>query len=347
MTLAAVPLTSSRGQNPPKKKTVAVLRKQGQPETPPTAQEINESDGGRLDRANRARAFRSGRELLVKKGVPFEPNVLLAGDWPERLKDVLAQMPEMREVRRGGKKLKGAQLADTLFLPEKVEVTGDTVIVARRLIFEGRDVLIKGNHDVHIFTAEPPTLTDAAAQGVRAQILDAGFNSAAVLRRLIATLRPVAGGHITIDTSGVGRKEWLESRRGDEKAAAGGAGLKVISASFIHGSPSLAPPSPEDVSGQPGADGNSGNPGQSGTNGTNGSNGVDGVCGVNNNGTDGSAGAVTAAMVVKAAKVPTAPAFNRGQAPADTAEMPVEPVTAATAATAATGGTAATAVPST
>ena len=45
-------------------------------------------------------------------------------------------------------------MADTLTLPERVELTGDTVILVKTLLFTGTDVLIRGNHDVHIFTVE-------------------------------------------------------------------------------------------------------------------------------------------------------------------------------------------------
>ncbi|HEY0729247.1 MAG TPA: hypothetical protein VGD38_14310 [Pyrinomonadaceae bacterium] len=43
--------------------------------------------------------FKRGRDLLMKKGVPFEPNDLLEPGWRKKLKPKFAQMPELRETR--------------------------------------------------------------------------------------------------------------------------------------------------------------------------------------------------------------------------------------------------------
>ena len=76
--------------------------------------------------------FKKGRDLLLKKSVPFEPNDLLEGRWPKTLKAKLEQMPVMRETRViRQRQMRGVQLADTLYLPERVEITGDTVILAK------------------------------------------------------------------------------------------------------------------------------------------------------------------------------------------------------------------------
>jgi hypothetical protein len=75
--------------------------------------------------------FRHGRDLLLQKGVPFEPEELLNPGWQKNLRAKFAQMPEMQETRvvwTG--QIQGALLADILYLPEKVEITGDTVILA-------------------------------------------------------------------------------------------------------------------------------------------------------------------------------------------------------------------------
>jgi hypothetical protein len=278
-----------KSQNrPQQRKSVAVLRKQGQPAMLPTAQEVIDSERGKFGQAEKVRAFRSGRDLLLKKGVPFEPNVLLEENWREKLKGAFGQMPEFQEARRGGKKLKGAQVADTLFLPEKVYIEGDTVILARRLVFEGKDVFIKGNHAVHIFTIEPTTLTETVARGSQVQFFNASFKASPELRRLASTLRPVQNGHITIDTSGIGRKEWIESRRQRGTAATTSQSeASMVKAGFTSGIRSEVTQVSQDKSGRPGADGVTGEGGLPGTNGEGGANGVNGVCGGNVNGTDG------------------------------------------------------------
>src|SRR5258708_20594189 len=95
--------------------------------------------------------FKPARELLQRKGVPFVPDLLLSTRWKELLAPKLGEMPEMYMVRRLGNRLKGVQLADIMYLPEKVELTGDTIILANQVIFEGRDAVIKGNYNVYFF----------------------------------------------------------------------------------------------------------------------------------------------------------------------------------------------------
>lgn len=274
--------TLTRNRQKTKKSTV-VLRKQGQPSAPPTVQELADSDR-RMSQAEHARGFRRGRDLLVKKGVPFEPNLLLKDGWRQRLKDAFLQMPEMQEVRRAGRKLKGAQLADTLFLPEKIELEGDTVILTRRLIFEGKDVVIKGNYDIHIFTTGSTTLTEEVTDSNQARPLNVGFNASSELRRLAYGLRPVRNGKITIDTSGIGRNQWLERERLRKTAPASQSELRSVRARFTSLPGSTTPQSSQDKSGQRGADGSNGATGVSGTDGEDGGNGANGVCGSNVNG---------------------------------------------------------------
>jgi len=98
--------------------------------------------------------FKPGRDLLERRAVPFEAETLLDPDWRSKLGATFAQMPEMKTQRRLFGELKGVELADTLYLPEKVNLTEDTVIVVRRLIHEGKNAVIKGNHNIYIFVVE-------------------------------------------------------------------------------------------------------------------------------------------------------------------------------------------------
>src|SRR5678815_5147837 len=54
--------------------------------------------------------FKPGREMLQRKGVPFDPDTLLDPDWKEKLARVFDQMPELQTVRQPGKRLKGVQM---------------------------------------------------------------------------------------------------------------------------------------------------------------------------------------------------------------------------------------------
>lgn len=130
------------------------------------------------------RSFASGRKLLVEKGVPFEPEELLHDGWTGKLKATLARMPEMRDVRHETAPLKGAYLADTLYLPEKTTLAGDTIILANNLVFEGKHVLVKGAHDLHVFPTQP--------------VVVLGTTLAEVLRRKPWLLNVKFGGPVTL-----------------------------------------------------------------------------------------------------------------------------------------------------
>jgi hypothetical protein len=112
---------------------------------------VNQQDNRQKSVESRKRNFAIARNLLLSKGVPFDAEVLLQDDWKRTLAPVFARMPEMQQVRYVARPLAGVELADTLYLPEKVQVAGDLVIVGRHLVFEGSDVLIKGNYNISIF----------------------------------------------------------------------------------------------------------------------------------------------------------------------------------------------------
>jgi hypothetical protein len=95
--------------------------------------------------------FENAKKLLVDKNVPFDPEILLTPDWRKTLKSTFDQMPELREVRRGTNRLKGVQMAHTLYLPEKVRLEGDTVILVRNLIFDGNDAVIRGPFNIYVY----------------------------------------------------------------------------------------------------------------------------------------------------------------------------------------------------
>lgn len=94
-------------------------------------------------REARRESFKSGRDLLRKHGVPFDPDLLLEPGFKRKLGPTFAAMREFKESRLVGNQIEGVELADTLFLPERVELTGDTVIIANQLIFSGKILLSK------------------------------------------------------------------------------------------------------------------------------------------------------------------------------------------------------------
>lgn len=76
-------------------------------------------------------------KMLREYGEPFDPEMLTHKRWRKTLKPYFDLMPEMRAVKRAGRRLSGLYLADTLILPSEIETTGDVFILARKVIFEG------------------------------------------------------------------------------------------------------------------------------------------------------------------------------------------------------------------
>ena len=254
---------------------------------------------------SKKRNFEIANNLLRRKGVPFDPEVLLQDDWQKTLAPVFARMPEMKEVRHVDKLTGGVELADTLYLPEKVQVTDDLVILAKHLVFEGSDVLIKGNHNISMFPVEKVTLMGDTFP----RRLYKKDGKQAVMVEIPDTMPADKGGSITIDTSGIGHKEWLESIGGEVKLR------KVLKSLYnpdkrIREAANLEFESlrrgrkvrPGEISPQDQTRDTSGQPGSMGTQGTSGSapdlanplvqpKGSGGVCGVNINGLNGDDGA--------------------------------------------------------
>ena len=170
-------------------------------------------------------SFKSGRDLLLKHGVPFDPDLLMEPGFQKRLAPVFPTMPEFRETHVVGKKMKGVQLADTLFLPENVELTGDTVIMANNMIFSGKKAVIKGPHDLHFFSLGPVLSLNMDARNGRGQsgtFVKAAFSKARVVKAVFsrASLEEakslgqlVEPDIITLNIDALGRDEWLESQK--------------------------------------------------------------------------------------------------------------------------------------
>lgn len=171
-------------------------------------QAVPPSSPGTLEEHFEARRqnFKSGREMLLDKGVPFEPEELLRDRRSKAVKDALDAMPEMHQSRYETAPLKGAYIADTLYLPENVQVDGHTVIVANYVVFEGKNPVIKGPFDVVIIPSKPIAvlgMSVAEALHRKSVVVDVGIVGRRTLPSflLIRDLQ-IETAHITIDTSG-------------------------------------------------------------------------------------------------------------------------------------------------
>lgn len=92
----------------------------------------------------------------MQKGVPFEPEELLEPYFSRRRRRTLDAMLEMHQVLRV-ESLRGAYLADTLYVREYAEVTGDTVVLVNHVVFEGRSPKLKGNYAIFFYPQSPVT----------------------------------------------------------------------------------------------------------------------------------------------------------------------------------------------
>ena len=166
-----------------------------------------------LDRARKN--FRKTKELLIQKGFPFDPETLLTGNWRKALAPHFDQMAEMQEVRIGPRRIKGVQMAHTLYLPEQIELVGDTVILARNLVFEGRNAVIKGTFSISVYPIDQTgllgTTLEQALQRSGPRFVNARFSTVAA-RNIPTNLPLIKDGSLTISTSGRGYKQWLEDR---------------------------------------------------------------------------------------------------------------------------------------
>ena len=243
---------------------------------PPQSSQAQSKDTFTKKRKN----FEKARKLLEAKKVPFDPDVLLDQNWRKTLKRTLEQMPELHPVKRGGARLKGVQLAHTLYLPEKVTLQGDTVILVRNLVLDGRDAVIRGPYALYVYPVDQAgllgtTFAEArrSSQGPFAKV---SWNHAN------HPLPLIPDGSLTINTSGRGHKEWLA----DQQAKAAGK-ARMSKVAFFQ--------TTINESGGFGSNGSLGPSGTAGTQGAQGLNGFDGVCGsvnggpgfVGNNGTNG------------------------------------------------------------
>jgi hypothetical protein len=177
----------------------------------PTAEEVKFFQSGKDKKATQLSKFQKFRKLLLDEGVPFEPNILLESNWQELLSKASPNFVSTRSsMRVANGKMRGAVIADSLYLTDKTEFTSDTIILARRLVFEGKDVLIKGNHDIALFLLEENLLTEPitgkSTQGEYKNAADSPnfeqefFSKNRVLKHTEEVLKPV-NGKIVVDAS--------------------------------------------------------------------------------------------------------------------------------------------------
>lgn len=168
--------------------------------------------------------FEPIRQLLLEANLPFDPEFVLNHKLNADSKDFVASklnlIPEMQESRQLDSKIKGVQMADILYLPEKVQLTGTTVIVANKIVFEGTNPVIKGNYPILFYPVDTEgvlgTTLEVALKEQESMFLNASYSKSSRLKKFVPRLLK-EGWTLTIDTSGQGYKEWLEKQQLKEK----------------------------------------------------------------------------------------------------------------------------------
>jgi len=166
------------------------------------------------------RSFAPAKKLLMEKGVPFDPEILMSADWKSKIEPVLPGIVELNTTLRTSDKIKGVQIADTLIIPSDVELTGDTVLLANRIIYEGGRIRIHGlGTNVYIY---PIVSTGHIAgnfesamqrQGITKEYLPA-INERTEQRYEFDLLKKRTV--VEIDVSGQGYYEWLAKKKAHE-----------------------------------------------------------------------------------------------------------------------------------
>lgn len=163
-----------------------------------------------------APSLRKIRKLLHEANVPLQAGDVLSYDWYKRVSLYTGIVPDLRKTKTGNDKMKGVHVADTLVLPEKVEITGDTLIIARQVVFSGKNIVIKGNYDLHFFQDAPAW---SANDGVQARNASSGMRfekagySARSIESAIRRGLLVKPQSITLSVDGYGREQWLENQK--------------------------------------------------------------------------------------------------------------------------------------
>lgn len=266
------------------------------------------------DSATQAReTFKKGRKLLLEYGVPFEPNDLLDARNKDKLIEKLRLMPEFDNSLQLESKIKGVKIADTLYLPEKTRLSGDTVLIARFFIFEGSDIEIKGNHDLHLFPLERlgslgTSLKEALISKGGSGFIKAGFGKAAAAGYSELNLPLAKKTRVRIDLHGLGKQDWLKQKNNPLEPGEFSAStrdentpliryetsslIKFQPVSFRKGADKpLSVSTAEGTPGTPGSTGQTGGTGTTGAGGTDGANGNTGSCSTGStNGTNGTSG---------------------------------------------------------
>jgi hypothetical protein len=247
------------------------------PSHPLWAQSVTSRSERTSASTTRRETFSRSRSILLSAAVPFDPDELLERDWRNRLAVHFAAMPEMSRSRTLPSRLAGAYIADTLFLPEKIQADDDVVIIARQVVYGGPNVeIIAPGHDVSAFIVDSQrqNKSNRPEHSEKQTTLNVFINTGAALARTsLAPSQPQA------QTQLVSFASWKKSDLTFSRAEWKG-GIR----------PTFAKVLLQSADGSRGTDGGVGTTGTNGGTGTAGSNGTNGSCPSSVNGATGNGG---------------------------------------------------------
>ncbi len=159
--------------------------------------------------------FVPARKMLLEKGVSFDPDILLDDDWRQKLDPSFTLSYEMQTSLRTSDKLEGVVIADKLILPERVELTGDLVIIANDLVFEGNNPVIESyGKNVYVFPVDKTFVLSKNFDSAYREAKNSKDIFPEINQRVSEkfNLPEKTGGTLTIRVNGKGYNEWLQER---------------------------------------------------------------------------------------------------------------------------------------
>jgi hypothetical protein len=136
--------------------------------------------------------------MLKKQGVPFDTKLLLDDQWREKLAKAFETMPELQKDVHVKLTMKGVYLARKLLTSSLIELTGDTVILAKEFgPDEDAEVAIEGPYRLVIFVIGDPVKYEEIRRSRRPPTAKMNINIEAPCA--IVGLAPIFYGRIRCD----------------------------------------------------------------------------------------------------------------------------------------------------
>jgi hypothetical protein len=146
-----------------------------------------------------AENIRSVARILKDQKIDIEAELFFTSRGRKKLAAQLANFPAMQSGRFYSDPLRGVVMADMLTFAEKLPIEGDTVVIARQIVFSGKAPVIKGPHELHVFAFN----SVSAANGIETVItLDTSGEGVNYIPVPADSQIKVGNGSVTINTSG-------------------------------------------------------------------------------------------------------------------------------------------------